>query len=214
MAKPVGSSISIQDFISAFVKGKTVLDVGCVEHAANMEQTDTWLHKHLRTSATRVVGLDFNQEAVNELNHRGYEIVCGDAMSIDVGERFDVVVAGEIIEHVENPGALIRNLKRHLRPGGQLILSTPNVFFALHFVESIFASPRKRWNEEHVAWYCYFTLENLMERCGMNVDQIWYFARSRRTRKVLQALNMPCPATLASSLVMVASNNGSETSGR
>src|SRR4030095_5662242 len=170
------------------------------------EQWETWLHKHLCRTAQRVVGLDYNQEGAAELNRRGYNVVCGDAMTLDLGERFDVVTAGEIVEHVENPGSMIRNLRRHLKPGGQLVLTTPNVFFGLHFAESFFASPYKRWNPEHVAWYDYFTLENLFGRCGLKVDQCLFFTRSRKTRKVLQTFNMRCPRVLASSLVMVGSN--------
>ena len=203
--KPVGMSVSIRDFLSKAVEGKTVLDVGCVDHSAKLESADTWLHKHLCGSAARVVGLDYNQAEVDELNRRGYHMICGDAMTVDVGERFDIVVAGEIIEHVENPGTLICNLKRHLKPGGTLLLTTPNVFFGLHFMESIFASPYKRWNEEHVAWWCYFTLGNLLRRCGMEVVQCRYFARSRITLRVLRTLGMKCPGVLASSLLMVAS---------
>jgi SAM-dependent methyltransferase len=41
--------------------------------------------------------------------------------------QFDVVVAGEIIEHVPHPDALLREIRRVLKPGGWLVLSTPNV---------------------------------------------------------------------------------------
>ena len=47
----------IQDFLSDFVRGKNVLDVGCVQHFATFEATDTWLHKYLVRSANSVVVL-------------------------------------------------------------------------------------------------------------------------------------------------------------
>jgi len=202
--KPIGSPLSVQEFMSSLVSGKTVLDVGCVEHTIEHEETETWLHKHLCRSAARVVGLDYNAPAVAELNRRGYDVVYGDAMTVDLGERFDIVTADEIVEHVENAGALIRNLKRHLKPGGQLVITTPNVFFGLHFLESLFASPYTRWNPEHVSWYCYFTLGNLLRRCGMEVVESRYFTRSRKTRRVLRPLGLNCPGVLASTLLMVA----------
>jgi 2-polyprenyl-3-methyl-5-hydroxy-6-metoxy-1,4-benzoquinol methylase len=204
MIKPVGSNSSIQEFLTNLVRDKTVLDVGCVEHNAELEKNDTWLHKNLRKSAKRVLGLDYSAKGVAELNSRGYEIVYGDAMTMDVGERFDIVTAGEIIEHVENPGALLRNLKRHLNPGGLLVITTPHVFYALHFVESLVASPQNRWNEEHVSWFCYFTLENMLTRCGLEVEQCWYMTRSRKVRQLLRGLHLRCPGFLASSLVMIA----------
>ena len=41
--------------------------------------------------------------------------------------RFDCVIAGEIIEHVPHPDDLLREIRRVLRPGGTLVLSTPNL---------------------------------------------------------------------------------------
>ncbi|MFI5115088.1 MAG: hypothetical protein ACHP8B_00175 [Terriglobales bacterium] len=50
-------SAAIQDFLSDLVRGKDVLDVGCVDHAATLEATDTWLHKYLVRRANSVVVL-------------------------------------------------------------------------------------------------------------------------------------------------------------
>lgn len=192
--------------MSELVRGKAVLDVGCVEHSAEQEKLDTWLHKNLLNNAARIVGLDYQAEAVEELKGRGYDVVAGDAMTADLGERFDVVTAGEIIEHVENPGMLLRNLKRHMKPDGLLVLSTPNVFFPLYMVESIWMSPVARWNHEHVSWYCYFTLENMLTRCGFSDVKCYYLTRSRKLRAMLNTLHIACPALFSSTLVVVARN--------
>lgn len=196
--------MSVQEFLASFVEGKSVLDVGCVAHAVEREATGTWLHKHLCRSAARCVGLDCNGPAVAELNRRGYRVLCGDAMTMDIGERFDVVTAGEIIEHVENAGMLIRNLRRHLNPGGSLVITTPHVFFGMHVLEYLFSNPYARWNPEHVSWYCSFTLANLLQRCGMEVVQCWYFARSRKLRRILRSFRLKVPGPLASTLIVVA----------
>jgi SAM-dependent methyltransferase len=44
----------------------------------------------------------------------------------DFEKKYDVILAVEVIEHLENPFHLIRNLKRHLNPGGFILLTTPS----------------------------------------------------------------------------------------
>lgn len=46
--------------------------------------------------------------------------------ALDLGEQFDVVVCSEVIEHLENPRAVFRNLHQLVAPGGTLILTMPN----------------------------------------------------------------------------------------
>lgn len=70
----------------------------------------------------------------------GYdETIVGDATDLDgpLGERtFDSVVAGELIEHLEDPYAFLRGVRRRLAPGGRLVITTPNpVSFPVLFVE-------------------------------------------------------------------------------
>ena len=196
----------IISFIAETVRGKDVLDVGCADHQAERQSDPRWLHKHIKGSARSVVGLELLESEAVKLRQRGYNVIVGDAVTADLGCTFDVIVAGELIEHIDNPGGFIRNMRRHLKHGGQLVITTPNPFFALHWVEWLLLSSklRERWNLEHVGWYDPFTLGNLLERCGLKVEAIYYFARSRKTLAVLRALHLPCPRPLASSFVTVA----------
>ena len=77
-----------------------------------------------------IVGLDLDEEGVEALKKRGYNAVCGDVHKVDLDRKFDTIIAGEIIEHLDNPGQFLRNMFRHLKPGGRLVVSTPNPFYA------------------------------------------------------------------------------------
>jgi 2-polyprenyl-3-methyl-5-hydroxy-6-metoxy-1,4-benzoquinol methylase len=203
MMRPRGSHQSVNEFIAGLARGKRVLDVGCVAHEAEAEQQDYWLHRIIAQTAVSVMGLDILEKEVELLRQRGYHMVGGNACTVDLSKTFELIVAGEFIEHVDAPGEFLQNMKRHLAPDGRLVLTTPNAFFALHFAESIFASPYRRWNQEHVCWYCYFTLENLLRRNGMKICDCIYFARGK-TQAVLSRLRLPCPRLLAGTIVAVA----------
>lgn len=105
---------------SAFVPGKDVLDAASGEGYG----TDTLA----AAGAASVIGVDIAEEAVAHAKKRyGHDYRQGDvtALPLDDASR-DVVVSFETIEHVEDPAAAIKEFKRVLRPGGVLVISTPN----------------------------------------------------------------------------------------
>ena len=91
--------------IKSVCTGKDVLDVGCVDHVASEEMNrPLWLHKIIKSVAKSVTGVDFEREEVEKLRAKGYDVIYGDVETVDMGKTFDVVVAGELIEHLSNPG--------------------------------------------------------------------------------------------------------------
>lgn len=155
-------------FIREHVKGKKVLDVGCVDHEArraDAEDGDQWLHRIICSEASETIGLDFAENEVAKLNEQGFKIVCGDAETASLDDTFDCVIAGELIEHLSNPGLFISNMYRHLNPGGTIVLTTPNPFYPKRLFE-ILTSGKVIVNPQHTAWYCPETITRLIERAG------------------------------------------------
>ena len=100
--------------------GRRVLDVGCRAGAL----TRAYLE------GNEVVGVDVDREALAEAAKLGIETVWADAqrrLPFD-DESFDVVVAGEVLEHLAAPRAFLDEALRVLRPGGTLVGSVPNAF--------------------------------------------------------------------------------------
>ena len=52
------------------------------------------------------------------------EFVLGDILKSDLGGKFDFIAMGEVLEHVEQPAALLARLKEMLAPGGRIFIST------------------------------------------------------------------------------------------
>ncbi|MGA2156893.1 MAG: methyltransferase domain-containing protein [Bryobacteraceae bacterium] len=192
------------DFLGRYVAGKTVLDVGCVEHEASSEASEFWLHRRLVESAKSVLGIDVVEKEVEELRRRGYNIICADAMTASLGQTFDVIVVGEVIEHVVNPGALLTNMRRHLNEDGKLILTTPHTFYFLNVLTALFSWQKRWWHPDHVAWYEPYVLSSMLRKTGYIPEVCYYFTRSRKLRRLLGVLHLPCFGFLAMSIMVIA----------
>jgi 2-polyprenyl-3-methyl-5-hydroxy-6-metoxy-1,4-benzoquinol methylase len=161
-----------RDFLTELVRGKSVLDIGCIDHSAVQARAlgDRWLHKVLRHSAGEIVGLDVLEEAADELAADGYKIEIGDAQDFDLGRTFDVIVAGDIIEHLTNVGGFLESVKRHMTPNSQFAVTTPNPFN----IEQTIRVLRDGWvaaNSEHVSWIDPRVMWQLTRRHGLEVEQ-------------------------------------------
>lgn len=76
-------------------------------------------------------GVDYSQKTIDKAQELYPEVnyVCADACHTGIDEKFDCVVAGEVIEHLENPTDLLEEMDRLCKVGGQMILSTPHLEF-------------------------------------------------------------------------------------
>jgi len=98
-----------------------VLDVGC---------SSGYLARPLAASGARVSGIELDPAAAAEARSVCEEVLVGDVESMDLpfdDGSFDVVLGGDVVEHLRDPGATLARLRPLLRPGGRLVLTTPNV---------------------------------------------------------------------------------------
>ena len=109
------------DFILPLVSGRVVLDCGGADHNlfSSKLRNGEWLHEEICKVARSVVGIDISAKSVDRLNATGdYNFICADVECLNFIDEFEVVVAGEIIEHVYNPGAMLDSIWKSLKPGG------------------------------------------------------------------------------------------------
>lgn len=161
------------DYIVNLCEGQDVLHCGCVQQEGKIE-TDQWLHKPIDDISEYCLGLDINNTGVNEMDQLGYNVKTGDAQDFNISESFDVIVAGEIIEHLSNPGGLFESASAHLKEGGKLVITTPNPFALIRFFTYISPFHEFKVFEEHVAWFDRITLRQLAERYGFTERSYHY----------------------------------------
>jgi SAM-dependent methyltransferase len=128
------------------------------------------------------VGTDFSAGALKFARKEADEVVLGGAERIPEGRVFDVIVATQVIEHVYDPRAFVLKLKENLRPGGSLVLTTPDEGSFWHKLM------KERWPSlklpEHVLFFDYSSLSGLMRECGLTAVH-----------------EIPCPHAFPASLV-------------
>jgi 2-polyprenyl-3-methyl-5-hydroxy-6-metoxy-1,4-benzoquinol methylase len=114
------------DYIKANMKGGiTVLDAACGTGYGS---------EILKKTAAQVFGVDISPQAIEYASRKygGKECVfkTDDVTKLSVfsKEYFDAVVSFETIEHIEEPLVFLERIKSLLKPGGVLILSTPNLW--------------------------------------------------------------------------------------
>jgi SAM-dependent methyltransferase len=101
--------------------GLRVLDLGCRTGALTQHYAE----------GNSLVGLDVDRSALEQASERlGIETVWADAEEElpFPDDSFDVVVAGELLEHLADPRAAVTHVRRVLRSGGRFVGSVPNAF--------------------------------------------------------------------------------------
>lgn len=150
-----------------------VLDVGCTSH--DHIETDVWMYELLCEKARRVVGVDkVLPNTVAEKYSRN--LVIADAESMKLDETFDLIIAGELIEHLPNPGKFLERTREHLRDQGRLILTTPNPWDWTRLIRAVLKKPSTPV-KEHLCWYDKETITNLVNRYGFKIEQIEFIPR-------------------------------------
>jgi len=157
-------------YIARQASGKRVLDVGVVEHFAEASQRDDWLHEHVRRAASSCLGVDILEDGVRDLRERGYNVICADVAQASLNEIFDLIVMGEIVEHVVNPGALMKNAALMLAEGGRLLLTTPNPWYLNPILKNVFEGQPFTDSADHVTWFDPSTLAEIGHRAGLTLD--------------------------------------------
>lgn len=162
--------------MTSFTKGPRVLHVGCVGGSLPNSPGERlhWVHGALVDAGFSVLGVDIDREALKEIEDARFEVMYMDARDMPPdGEKFDSIFAGELIEHLENPGLFLSGCRRRLKIDGRLILSTPNVWspmYALHYLKR----GHKTAHPQHTVWFDAQVLSQMLERCGFKIIRIEY----------------------------------------
>lgn len=177
-------------------RGKRVVHVGFVDELLERKRAEgVWLHEQIAQVASTLVGLDSSADGVARARSLGHEAHVVDAQSPEAVaalglELAEVVIAGEIVEHLDAQGPFLRAMRELVGPGGLLVVTTPNAYRLLNFIAPLTGS--ELVHPDHTAWHSPRTLRTLLERSGWRVEDVAYYRtpqrRGARAGNILRAV--------------------------
>jgi SAM-dependent methyltransferase len=174
---------------STLVHGET-LDVAC----------GTGYGARLLARRAQISGVDRDELSIKKTRSRvtGTFLV-GEVPPIPFSDdAFDFVVSFETVEHISDDVQFLREIKRVLRPGGELLISTPN-----EDVSTVGGVPLNSW---HIREYTLESLSAVLEDAGLTVSEVYAqsfpprIARAHRVAWRLQGLLWALPSLVRSSM--------------
>jgi 2-polyprenyl-3-methyl-5-hydroxy-6-metoxy-1,4-benzoquinol methylase len=168
-------------------QGKSCLHVGMggfIDDPAVSEQfvaaglADS-LHGRLSRTARSLVGIDVNPYMLDRMAEvvPGEYFLCNVTSETDIaklaGRRFELIVFGDVIEHLDNPGTALRNLLSLLSDDGRIIISTVNTYSLDAIVKMLIRY--EAVHEEHTAYFSYSTLRRLLSMTGLEILDFMYY---------------------------------------
>ena len=176
------------EWLLAQCGGKRVVHVGFADAGFRQQQgrAGRWLHGRLDEAATELVGVDADPAGVAAATTEGFEayhLDCTDSEAVAaLGiEPADIVLAGEVIEHVGAPGPFLEALHHLCKPEGTLIVTTPNAYGLINVAASVFRRVEIN-HPDHVMMFTWRTLTELLRRSGWEHDQTVTYVPAVRER--------------------------------
>ena len=145
---------------------KKILDFGCLD--------GTFL-SFLNRNNNKLYGVDASSFAVKESRKKDIEVkqyFFDDKTPIPYADKtFDLVILGEVIEHIYDTDFLLQELHRVLKKGGLLLVSTPNIAsfgrrasLLLGLNPIIETSPNEKDSSGHIRYFTFDSLKALLEK--------------------------------------------------
>jgi 2-polyprenyl-6-hydroxyphenyl methylase/3-demethylubiquinone-9 3-methyltransferase len=193
---------SVGDAIGESIRGLRWLDVGCGSGT---------LLEAARERGAIVTGSDSSDAARHCCERKGLRFLDSDTLR-NGDERFDVVSAVEVIEHVPDPFGFVRFLRAHVRDGGVVFVRTGNWNVVRYLPGTPYIMP-----EGHIQYFTPTTMRALFARAGLEevhaFNRTWFVWRLV-PRSVREALPVPLFGALARATNRIAPGLGAFPIGR
>ncbi len=171
------------DLLTELCSKKSVVHVGFADHLELIEpkiQKNQWLHKRIMDVSSQCIGVDLNEEAVifvkeklNIENVYTSDLINSPPLEEITLNKWDILLLGEIIEHIDNPVMFLKNLNdKYGSSVGSLIVTAPNAFRYKN--AKVFMNKEEYINSDHRYWLTPYTLAKIGVEAGWNPVRFEY----------------------------------------
>ncbi len=177
ISEPESSIHYRMEYLERMVTGKRVIHLGFADHMEVIQdkmKKGIWLHGRLQKVTERCTGIDINPAAVTYLSEECNieDIFClditRDSLPQEITEaRYDYLILGELIEHIDNPVLFLEKVKQVFGGlAGKIVITAPNAF-RWNNVKSTFRHV-ELINSDHRYWYTPYTLSKILSCAGFD----------------------------------------------
>lgn len=164
-------------------KNKSVLHIGFTDHIPLIEKkhkSGTWLHGQLIESCQTCWGIDIDREAVDFVKDK---LSISNVFSLNIQKdelpeeftdrRWDYVILGEVLEHIDNPVEFLGMLREKLKgTSSKIIVTVPNAWDAHNLMR--IEKGIEFINTDHRYWFTAYTLTKVLSRAGFSIQEVKY----------------------------------------
>jgi SAM-dependent methyltransferase len=177
---PRASLVKRDEYILARCTNRQVVHLGACDAPSTLEKASRGelLHQKLQGRCANLVGYDIDAPSIDLLRERFgiADIVARDLAVVapQADPAGDIIICADIIEHVDNAGALLVSCNRMLSVGGDLLISTIHALSFKHALRTLLTGV-EIVHPDHVSYYSYATLGVLLDRFGFEPTTFRYF---------------------------------------
>lgn len=161
--------VRLKKVLNLIGTGKTVLDVGCWDGSISLL---------IKAEGNNVYGLENSHNAVQSAIAKDIPVKqfnLEEDKWPDFGFEFDVVFAGEILEHIFDTDKFLQNIQKMLKDNGFLVLTTPNIaslgrrIMLLFGINPLIETTAREYDAGHIRYFTKKGLFKLLEENGFEV---------------------------------------------
>src|SRR5664279_230954 len=182
ISKEKHAMISRESAITGIIRNTDVIHIGCSDHLQIIKdkiKNNIWLHKLISENSKSCIGIDIDNESIEfikkELGYNNvfYGNILTDEFKNISESKWDYVVFGEIVEHLDDPVHFLKVFKaKYGDHVSRFIITVPTVYNKRQFTNML--NYREVINSDHRFWFTPYTISKVLVSAGYNPDKIIY----------------------------------------